>query len=83
MGKVVSFKKPLTVRCDSCNIIKPEIQEKLSHRGIDYTGGNQAQVWIVYQSGWKRIEVVPFKNAKPQEGNPKKIFYHCPDCRNS
>jgi hypothetical protein len=81
VGKVVSFKKPIIIRCNSCNKLKPEIQEKFSHRGIEYTGVKQAHSWIVYQSGWKRVEVLPLKKSHDKKEKHKKIYYHCPDCR--
>jgi hypothetical protein len=80
VGKVVVFKKPQIIRCNSCNKIKPDVQEKFSHRGIDNTGSTPKS-WVVYQSGWKRVEQLPLKNGKPEGGSVEKVFFHCPDCR--
>ena len=81
MGKVVAFKKPEIIRCVICNKLKPNIQEKFSHRGIDKTESTRPLSWVVYQSGWKKIEVLPLKRFQNQEGTSNEIFYHCPDCR--
>jgi hypothetical protein len=64
-----------------CNKLKPDIQEEFSHRGIDNTGSTRPLSWIVYQSGWKRIEELSLRNPQKKEGNKNKIYYHCPDCR--
>ena len=81
MGKVVVFKKPSVIRCHSCDKIKPDIQEEFSHRGIDYSDEKQPQSWVVYQSGWKRVEMLPLKNDKHSEDRVEKVYFHCPDCR--
>lgn len=81
MGKVVAFKKPTVIRCHSCNKIKPEIQEEFSHRGIDYSDKKQPHSWIVYQSGWKRVEQLYLKNDENSEDRVEKVYFHCPDCR--
>jgi hypothetical protein len=81
VGKVVTFKKPEIIRCTICNKPKPNIQEKFSHRGIDNTVSTRPLSWVVYQSGWKRIEVLPLKHPHNQEDKKNEIFYHCPDCR--
>jgi len=80
VGRIVSFKKPPVIRCDRCNKLKPQIQEKFSHRGIDNTGSTP-ESWVVYQSGWKRVELIPLKNGKHNEDTVEKVYFHCPDCR--
>ena len=80
MGKVVTLNKPIVIRCKSCNKLKPEVEEKFSHRGIDNTGSTP-ESWVVYQSGWKRVERIPLKNGKHNEDTVEKVFFHCPDCR--
>ena len=75
MGKVVVFKKPIVLRCHSCNKIKPEIQEEFSHRGIDYSDNTQPHSWIVYQSGWKRVEVLPLKTVRKVRAEWKKFIF--------
>jgi hypothetical protein len=81
VGKVVAFTKPEIIRCTICNMAKPNIQEKFSHRGIDNTVSTRPLSWIVYQSGWKRMEVLPLKNSQNQDDKNNEIFYHCPGCR--
>jgi hypothetical protein len=81
VGKVVSFKKPEIIRCTVCNKLKPDIQEKFSHRGIDNTVSSRPISWVVYQSGWKRLEIIPLKTPQTPENKNNVIYYHCPDCR--
>jgi hypothetical protein len=81
VGKVVAFKKPNIIRCTICNKLKPDMKEKFSHRGIDNTSSGRPLSWVVYQSGWKRIEELPLKSPQKKEGKQNKIYYHCPGCR--
>jgi len=79
MGKIVPFKARSIVRCRYCNTIKPEGNDALSHRGVDYLESTRAHFWSVFASGWKKVEVIPVHSAQADRQG-RELYYQCADC---